>query len=103
MKRNTSRGAYARGADRDSKLSNYRCHKADLRTLYRGGGYGLRANAPSPGCTAISTKEAATGKNAIKIYNDVEMIVGDLVNVCMYVQITGLHAMMLQGKEKEAV
>ena len=31
------------------------------------------------------------------------MIVGDLVNVCMYVQITGLHAMMLQGKEKEAV
>ena len=69
----------------------------------RGGGYGLRANASSPGCTAISTKKTATCKNAIKIYNDVDMIVGDLVNVCMYVQITGLHAMMLRGKEKEAI
>lgn len=70
---------------------------------YAGGGYGLRANASSPGCTAISTKKTATCKNAIKIYNDVDMIVGDLVNVCMYVQITGLHAMMLRGKEKEAI
>lgn len=69
---------------------------------YAGGGrYGLQANASSPGCTA-STKETATRKNAIKIYNDVDMIVGDLVNVCVYVQITGLHAKMLQSKEKEA-
>ena len=67
------------------------------------GGYGLRANAPSPGCTAISTKETTTRKNAIKICNDVEMIVGGLVNVCMYVQITVLHAMMLQSEEKEAI
>ena len=82
-----------------TKLNNYRCYKADLRTLCRG--YCLQAKAPSPGCAAISTKEAATRKNAIKIYNDVEMIVGDLVNVCMYVQITGLHAMMLQDKEEK--
>ena len=67
------------------------------------GGYGLRANAPSPDCTAISTKETTTRKNAIKICNDVEMIVGGLVNVCMYVQITVLHDMMLQSKEKEAI
>lgn len=67
------------------------------------GGYGLRANAPSPGCTAISTKETTTRKNAIKICNDVQMIVGGLVNVCKYVQITVLHAMMLQSKEKEAI
>lgn len=83
-----------------TKLNNYRCYKADLRTLCRG--YCLRAKAPSPGCAAISTKETANRKNAVKIYNDVEMIVVDMVNVCMYMmQITGLHAMMFQDKEEK--